>query len=162
MEAFLSFFEDMPSWQKLLWIFTCLSFNWIIEVVSPLFKFNYKKVKHIGVNMFWLASDLTINVLFTLATAGIMIWASNNQIGFLHLIDLPIWAELVIAVMILDLVAQYAAHYVLHRIPLLWRFHMIHHSDTHVDATTGTRHHPGDYIFREIFALAAILISGIP
>jgi len=39
---------------------------------------------------------------------------------------------------------------------------MIHHSDTHVDATTGTRHHPGDYVFREIFALAAILITGIP
>jgi len=162
MEAFLTFFEDMPSWQKLLWIFSCLSFNWIIEAISPLFKFKYEKVKHIGVNMFFLFSDLLINVLFTLATAGIMIWASTNQIGLLHLIDLPIWAELLIAVMVLDLVAQYAAHYVLHRIPLLWRFHMIHHSDTHVDATTGTRHHPGDYVFREIFALAAILITGIP
>jgi len=27
----------------------------------------------------------------------------------------------------------------------MWRFHMVHHSDTEVDATTGTRHHPGDY-----------------
>ena len=106
MEAFLTFFEDMPSWQKLLWIFTCLSFNWIIEAVSPLFKFNYKKVKHIGVNMFFLASDLAINVLFTLATAGIMIWASSNQFGLLHLVHLPIWVELIISVMILDLVAQ--------------------------------------------------------
>jgi len=44
----------------------------------------------------------------------------------------------------------------------MWRLHMVHHSDTHVDATTGTRHHPGDYITREVFALAAIIISGIP
>jgi len=162
MEAFLAFFEDMPSWQKLLWIFTCLSFNWIIEAVSPLFKFNYKKVKHVGVNMFFLFSDLMINVLFTLATAGIMIWASTNQIGLLHLIALPIWVELLISVLILDLVAQYGVHYLLHKVPWMWRFHMIHHSDTHVDATTGTRHHPGDYITREVFALTAILFTGIP
>ena len=39
---------------------------------------------------------------------------------------------------------------------------MVHHSDTHVDATTGTRHHPGDYFIREIYALAAIILSGMP
>jgi len=162
MEAFLDFFEHMPSWQKLLWVFTCLSFNWIIEAVRPLFIFQYKKVKHVGVNMFFLASDLTLNVLFGLATVGIFAWAGANQFGLLYLIDLPIWLELILAIMILDLVAQYSVHYLLHRIPWMWRLHMVHHSDTHVDATTGTRHHPGDYITREVFALAAIIISGIP
>ena len=39
---------------------------------------------------------------------------------------------------------------------------MIHHSDTKVDATTGTRHHPGDFVLREIFALLAVLILGAP
>ena len=39
---------------------------------------------------------------------------------------------------------------------------MVHHSDTEVDVTTGTRHHPGDYVLREVFALGAILIAGIP
>lgn len=162
MEAFLNFFEQMPAWQKLLWIVTCLSFNWIIEAAKPLFTFDYKKLKHIGVNMVFLASDLTINVLFGLATVGVFIWAGQNEFGLLYLVDLPIWVELIVAVMILDLVAQYSVHYLLHRVPWMWRFHMIHHSDTHVDATTGTRHHPGDYVLREVFALVAIIISGIP
>ena len=39
---------------------------------------------------------------------------------------------------------------------------MVHHSDTHVDATTATRHHPGDYLLREVFSLIAIIIGGIP
>jgi sterol desaturase/sphingolipid hydroxylase (fatty acid hydroxylase superfamily) len=39
---------------------------------------------------------------------------------------------------------------------------MVHHSDTHVDATTATRHHPGDYLMREVFSLIAIVIGGIP
>lgn len=162
MEAFLDFFENMSTGQKLFWLMICLSFNWIGEAIKPLFKFSYKKLKHIGVNFVFLASDLTINVLFGLATVGVFIWLTNNQFGLLYLVDLPIWLELLIAVMVLDFVAQYGVHWLLHRVPWMWRFHMIHHSDTHVDATTATRHHPGDYMLREIFALFAIIAFGIP
>ena len=62
----------------------------------------------------------------------------------------------------LDFFSQYVAHYLVHRIPWLWAFHTIHHSDVEVDVTTGTRHHPGDFLFREIFALVAIILGGIP
>jgi sterol desaturase/sphingolipid hydroxylase (fatty acid hydroxylase superfamily) len=44
----------------------------------------------------------------------------------------------------------------------MWKFHMVHHSDLKVDATTGTRIHPGDYLFRELFAVATIVAVGIP
>jgi len=162
MEAFIAFFETMPPWQKLLWIFVCLSFNWIGEALIPLFKFEYKKLKHIGVNLVFLASDLTINVLFGLATVGIFSWLATNNYGLLNMVELPILIELLIAVMMLDFAAQYLIHWLLHRVPWMWRFHMIHHSDTHVDATTATRHHPGDYVTRELFALIAIVIFGIP
>lgn len=162
MEAFLNFFEDMPSWQKLLWITFCLSFNWIIEAISPLFKYDYVKVRHIWVNLAFLATSLLVNVLFGLATVGIFAWAGINEFGLLYLINLPIWVELILAIMALDLVAQYAVHYLLHRVKWMWRFHMVHHSDTHVDATTGTRHHPGDYLLREVFSLGAIIVTGIP
>ncbi len=162
MEAFLHFFETMPSWQKLLWIVTCLSFNWIFEAVIPLFKFQYEKLKHIGVNLVFLAMDLAINVLFGLATVGIFIWIGQHNFGLLNIVNLPIVVEMIIAILMLDLFAQYLIHYLLHRVPWMWRFHMIHHSDTHVDATTATRHHPGDYITREVFALLAIFIFGIP
>ena len=39
---------------------------------------------------------------------------------------------------------------------------MVHHSDTKVDATTGTRHHPGDYLTRELVGLVVVIIFGIP
>ena len=41
----------------------------------------------------------------------------------------------------------------MHRIKWMWKLHMVHHSETKVDATTGTRHHPGDYILREFIRL---------
>jgi len=65
-------------------------------------------------------------------------------------------------VMAFDFFAQYVAHYMLHKFKWMWKMHMVHHSDTKVDATTGTRHHPGDYIIREIFALVVIIIMGVP
>ena len=44
----------------------------------------------------------------------------------------------------------------------MWRLHIVHHSDKNVDASTGTRHHPFDFIIRETFALVAVIIMGMP
>ncbi len=162
MEAFLNFFETMPTWQKLAWIFICLSFNWILEGGFPLFSLNYKKWRHAGVNLVFLSCSMLINVIFGLLTLGIFTWLATNQFGLLHLFELPIWAELLIALLILDFVAQYFVHYLLHKVKWMWKFHMIHHSDSKVDATTGTRHHPGDYILREVFSLGAVVVTGMP
>jgi len=152
----------MPSWQKLIWITICLSLSWTLEGSFPLFKFKYKKWQHAGVNLIFLATSLTINVLFGLATVGVFNYINTNGIGVLQMIAIPIWIELIIAILFLDFVGQYVVHYLLHRIKWMWKFHMIHHSDTKVDATTGTRHHPGDYVLREVFALLAVVIIGAP
>lgn len=162
MENFLTFFENLTTVQKLLWIVSCLFLSFLLEGLFPLVNFTYNKWKHASVNFIFLACTMIINLVFGIATVGILSYISTNQIGLLHLIDLPIWAELVIAVLLFDFMAQYVAHYLLHKVSFMWRFHMIHHSDTNVDATTGTRHHPGDYVIREIFALVTILITGAP
>ncbi|NMM48496.1 sterol desaturase family protein [Marinigracilibium pacificum] len=162
MESLLLFFEAMPAWQKLIWVVCCLIFCWLLEGYYPLFKHSYKKWGHAKVNFIFLSITLVINIAFGVVTLGVFSWIGENHIGLLNMVDLPIWAELVIAVMILDLVAQYLIHYLLHRVKWMWKFHMIHHSDTKVDVTSGTRHHPGDYILRETFALGAIIVIGAP
>lgn len=162
MEKLISVFENLSSGQKLGWVFLCLIVFWIMEGAVPLAKLNYNKWKHTGVNMFFLASDLLINVLFTAVTAGVYVWVMENNIGFLNMVSLPLVVELILAVMFLDLVAQWFAHYLLHKVKWMWKFHLVHHSDTKVDATTGTRHHPGDYFIREVFSLLAVVIFGIP
>ncbi|MEX2232198.1 MAG: sterol desaturase family protein [Cyclobacteriaceae bacterium] len=162
MESFLHFFEVMPAWQRAAWIFICLVFCWILEGSFPLFRFSNNKIKHIGVNMVFLSTTMIINVLFGVATVGVFVWLQRKQFGLLYLIDLPVWAELIIAILIFELMAQYTVHYLLHRVKWMWKFHMIHHSDTHLDATSGTRHHPGDFAMRELFALGAVIITGAP
>lgn len=162
MEAFIHFFETLSDPFKLGWIFVCLAITWILEFITPLTQLQYKKWSHAGRNLIFLGTSVLINALFGLATVGVFFWLNKNQFGLFNLIELNPWIELILAVMALDLVAQWLAHYLLHRVKWMWKFHLVHHSDTYVDATTGTRHHPGDYFIREIFSLAAVVIFGIP
>ena len=48
-------------------------------------------------------------------------------------------------VVVLDL-AVYGQHVLMHRVPWLWRLHRVHHADVDVDATTGVRFHPLEYL----------------
>lgn len=162
MEAFIHFFDNLSSPQKLLWIVGCLTLFWILEGAYPLFRHGYKKWQHARLNLILLTTTILINVSFGLATVAIFNWAAANEFGLFYLFEAPWYIELILAVMLLDFIAQYVVHVCLHKVSFMWRFHMVHHSDTHVDATTGTRHHPGDFIMRELFALVAIVISGMP
>ncbi len=162
MEAVLTFFEQMPNWQKLLWVVACLMFSWILEGNIPLFQLRYRKWRHAAVNLVFLGTSFIINLVFGVVTLWVFLWTQQHHFGLLYLIELPVWAELMIALLIFDFMAQYLVHYLLHKVKWMWKFHMIHHSDTKVDATTGTRHHPGDYLLREVFAVATIVITGAP
>ncbi|MAM19880.1 MAG: sterol desaturase family protein [Bacteroidota bacterium] len=162
MEKFLLFFEEMPSWQKFLWVVLVLSFFWILEGYYAMIKLPYRKWRHARTNFILLGFVMLINLIFGLVTAGIFIWLENSGFGLLQLGHLPVWLELVLSLLVLDLIAQYFVHFLLHKVRWMWRLHLVHHSDTHVDATTGTRHHPFDFIIRESFALIAVIIMGMP
>jgi sterol desaturase/sphingolipid hydroxylase (fatty acid hydroxylase superfamily) len=42
--------------------------------------------------------------------------------------------------------AKYWVHYADHRVPWLWRFHRVHHSTEHLDASAGLRMHVVDFL----------------
>ena len=162
MSEFLNFFETMPIWMKAGWVFLTLGLFWILEGYYSLVKLSYKKWRHAKVNLVLLLFVMIINAVFGIATAGVFTWLEASKFGVLHLFKAPIWVELILAILVLDLIAQYGVHYLLHKIPAFWRLHIVHHSDKNVDASTGTRHHPLDFILRESFALIAVIITGMP
>lgn len=162
MQSFLNFFEFMPLWQKAVWIISCLGLCWLLEGYYPLFRHSYRKWNHAGTNLLFLLTTIVINIFFGLLSVAVFVWVRNHHFGLLYLIRLPAWAVLVLSILLFELIGQYLAHYLLHRVKWMWKLHMVHHSDTHVDATTGTRHHPGDFLIREVFALFAVVLTGAP
>lgn len=162
MEAFLNFFELMPAWQKGVVVVCVLLICWLLENRIPLFRMRYNKIRHGSINLFFFLGVSVVNLIFGLILVNTLWYFEQYEFGLLFRTDLPVWVELVVSILLLDLVAQYAVHVCLHKVPWMWRLHMVHHSDTRLDATSGTRHHPGDYALRECFSFAALAFLGIP
>jgi sterol desaturase/sphingolipid hydroxylase (fatty acid hydroxylase superfamily) len=162
IDSVVTLFENLTSLQKLIWVVGCLSVFWILEGIYPLKKHQYNKWKHAKPNLILLLSTMMINVVFGFITVGVFLWIETSNFGLLNMVNWPVWIEIILAIMILDFTSQYVVHVLLHKIPFMWRFHTVHHSDTHVDVTSGTRHHPIDFIFRETFALIGVVIAGLP
>jgi sterol desaturase/sphingolipid hydroxylase (fatty acid hydroxylase superfamily) len=69
--------------------------------------------------------------------------------GKLNLLkNVGLWTPIfvILSFVIYDFV-RYWAHRAMHEVPLLWRIHRPHHSDPHVDFSTGFRVHPLETIF---------------
>ena len=63
-------------------------------------------------------------------------------------------------ILVMDFISAWFVHWLEHRVKWMWKFHIIHHTDQTVDVTTGLRHHPIEAIFRLIFTILGIIISG--
>ncbi len=74
---------------------------------------------------------------------------------------LPYWAVVTAGVILLDC-AIYWQHRLIHKIPLLWRMHRVHHADIDFDVTTAVRFHPFEMAVSMAIKLALIALFGIP
>jgi len=79
--------------------------------------------------------------------------------GLLQQASLPCWLELTLAVVLLDY-TLYVWHVLTHRVPFLWRFHQVHHSDPTFTASTGVRFHPGELLLSLPVRLTAVAFVG--
>lgn len=122
-------------------------------------QFNFQRRGHHFWNSFLFMVPFLIGNLFWAVIFVFCIeWLNQNEIGLFHLIELPVWLKLILGVMILDL-ATYWFHRISHLVPVLWRFHRVHHSDTTMDSSTYFRGHPIEVLFW--FGSAPILMSAI-
>ncbi len=87
--------------------------------------------------------------------------ALDTSWGLLSLspVPLPYYLELILGIALLDL-AIYFQHVCSHKIPLLWRFHKVHHADRDIDVTTGIRFHPIEALLSMIYKCGVILLLG--
>jgi sterol desaturase/sphingolipid hydroxylase (fatty acid hydroxylase superfamily) len=61
---------------------------------------------------------------------------------------------------VLVLVGSYWGHRLTHTVPLLWRFHSVHHSIEEMDWVAAGRLHPLDSAFTQAFAIVPLFVLG--
>lgn len=136
---------------------------WIIEGAIPLLPMQYKKgkLRHAGVNFTFTVIHLIIHTALAILIVALSEWCKKTGFGLVYWFNTGVLMTVVIGVLALDF-SSWLVHFVMHKSPVLWRFHLIHHSDNNVDVTTGLRHHPGDSLLRGMFFMLLIFVSGAP
>ena len=84
----------------------------------------------------------------------------QRRIGLLPKLGLPMWLETTAAVLLLDY-TLYLWHVLTHKVPGLWRFHVVHHADLDLDASTALRFHFGELALSVPWRAAQIVVIGV-
>ena len=128
-----------------------------LEIIRSSRKNFGHKFRHLVHNFLFQLILLALGSVVIYMTIQTFEWIETKQFGLFNWIAIPYWLKIIAGVFIIDL-ADYWFHRWDHRIPLLWRQHRVHHSDTSLDVTTTLRVFPTDLIYfvagECIFALA--------
>src|SRR5688500_6608174 len=137
---------------RLLMLIGACAVLWSLESMLPLYRYRGDRLRHSMPNIALTVMLSLMNLALSFVTAFV---------GGLVALDRPAWMNLLLGIAALDCFT-YVAHVLLHKLPMGWRFHRVHHSDEHVDVTTTFRQHPGETIWRILWQLPAIVFFGVP
>lgn len=162
MEKIVAYFAEIPTSHRTLMLIGGLTLFLLAESAIPLFRVRYQKWRHALINIFFTLTTIAVNF----AMAFVLVWAAtlvvDRGIGIFQWVEAPLWLMAFGGILLMDLIGAYLPHFMEHKIRWMWQFHLVHHTDQHVDTTTANRHHPGESVIRFVFTLASILIVGAP
>jgi sterol desaturase/sphingolipid hydroxylase (fatty acid hydroxylase superfamily) len=115
------------------------------QIFNNQVKYN-KRPQHLGHNLLFQVAFFIGNIFWATVTVFSIGWLNENSIGLLYIWQFPVWLKLILGVILFDFVT-YWFHRIAHKVPFLWRFHRVHHSDTTMDASTNFRAHPLELMF---------------
>jgi sterol desaturase/sphingolipid hydroxylase (fatty acid hydroxylase superfamily) len=137
-----------------------LALLWAWETWLPFFERRDGRLRHAGRNLaVALLNSVVLAVAFSAGITFVAGWAQERGLGLLHVLGLGSPARLVLALVLLD-GWMYLWHRANHTIPLLWRFHRMHHSETEMDVTTATRFHLGEHVGASVLRAGLIPLLG--
>ena len=137
-----------------------LAVLWTLEAVAPMFADRRRRLSHGATNLGLALINGLVAYGAAFAILFVMEVARERSIGLLNQVDVPVWLQWTLALVLLDC-WQYWWHRLNHRVPLLWRFHAVHHSDAELDVTSGVRFHTIEIMLSMVARLAVLPLIGL-
>lgn len=108
----------------------------LLEYILPRRKLKFNRtLRWINNLSLIFLNTLILRLVFPIATVGVALWSHGNQVGLLNYLYISPTFKIIIAFVVLDFTI-YFQHILFHYIPILWRFHKVHHADQDIDVTT--------------------------
>lgn len=154
--------SNMLSYIKISSMTVSLLMFYLLETVSSFYPQTEDRTLH-GLSNILIAviNALLIRFLFTGLILFFLTGTNRYFPGFLGYFEFPFLLRMIISFIFLDMLT-YFWHRINHRVRFFWMFHRAHHTDTHMDATTAFRFHPGEIVFSVFFRLPFLMLMGIP
>ena len=147
---------------RLGFFFAMLALIALWELAAP------RRRLHTSKGVRWLSNlgvtvlgSLLVRLVLPILALGMAALAEERGWGLLNAQPLPFYLKVALAVVALDL-ALYLQHVMFHAVPVLWRLHMMHHTDLDFDVTTGVRFHPIEILLSAGLKLAVVVVLGSP
>ena len=138
-----------------------LGVMWLLEGLIPMFEGRRERARHDASNVaLGVLNAAVVSFVFAGATLFATEWARANSFGVLHWVGARgVWA-FALGFVLFDL-WQYLWHRLNHQLPLLWRFHAVHHADRDLGASSGLRFHTGEIVLSSCVRLAVLPLLGM-
>lgn len=154
--------EFLKGTTGLIYLFGLLAIGFSLEMLFP-----WRRIEKINIIRLLRNASMAVygviilSLLPVMSAYGASLIAQTQNIGLMNIMPVPLWAQLLVALLVADLLA-YGQHRALHKWYFLWRLHRVHHSDHHVDASTSLRFHPFEALARALSEFPIVLIIGLP
>ncbi len=144
-----------------LFVFTILGviFSYRISSFSSSYNKAGRLYRWINNLLLGVSGAIVSRFLYFLFPIAISASYSQNK-GLFSLIELNLFWRVLLCVIVLDLLI-YFQHLVFHKVPILWRLHRVHHTDTEFDTTTALRFHPLEIALSILIKSLFVFILGI-
>ena len=133
-----------------------------LERRRPLRRVRETKWRHVSRNIVFAgAAAATVNLLERPVVEPLAKVIERRRYGLLYVCHLPRPLYVILSVVLLDY-TLYVWHVLTHRVPWLWRFHLVHHVDRDLDASTALRFHAGELALSIPWRAMQIAAIGVP
>lgn len=130
------------------------------ELIRPYRQPSVPKRKRLVTNIsLTVLNSAVLSLIFAGITINTALYVTENNLGLLNMISLPLWLKVFLAVFFMDFML-YVWHLLNHEVPLFWRFHRVHHSDLNMDVSTATRFHIGELAISAVIKICLIYFIG--
>lgn len=130
------------------------------ELVLPKRPQRFGRIKRWPANLGIIIIDaIAVRLLVPILPAAFALVCQQNGWGLFNLYPVPVWLNVIGTIIIFDVII-YFQHVMFHAVPLLWRFHSMHHADNDLDVTSGNRFHPVEILLSIGIKLMAVFLIG--
>jgi sterol desaturase/sphingolipid hydroxylase (fatty acid hydroxylase superfamily) len=153
--------REMPRWLNALLIVGTFASVVLLEIKRPLRRSKQDKMSRDARNLsIALLAAATVTLVEKPLVAPLSLAVQRNRWGLLQQARLPVALELLLSIVLLDY-TLYIWHFLTHKVPLLWRFHLPHHADLDMDASTALRFHAGELVLSVPWRAAQVRVLGV-